>query len=134
MAEQGICHICAENKECLVSNQGWICRDCFHKAAFNPAFKDKKIIVPPPDPDAKTYVFMEGPGYGNFITIEGTLYGFETREVAEYAIKKFGETMNLAGIDIREVNAMEPFLYTLKTPGIRMLAVKDFKERTAEKK
>lgn len=134
MAEQGICHICAENKECLTSNYGWICRDCFRKAALGPGLKDKKLVVLPPDPEAKVYVFMEGPGYGNFITISGTLYAFESKEVAEYAFKKFGESMDLTGVDIREVRAVEPLLYTVKVPHLQMLAVKDFKERTAEKK
>jgi hypothetical protein len=132
MVEQGICHVCAQNKECLVSNQGWICRECFHGMAKNPVTKSK-VIVPPPNPEMKVFVMMEGPGYGTFITIDGTLYTYEKREVADYALSELGKSADVSGIDIREVRVVEPFLYAMKTPNIRMLAVKDFKERLAEK-
>lgn len=132
MAEQGICHICAQSKECLVSNFGWICRECFHKLAMDRK-SDSGVVVLPEDPNKTTFVLMEGSGYGTFITVEGYLYCYENKEVAEYALAKLAKVADATGIYIRELPIVEPMIYALKTPGIRFLGIKDFKERLAAK-
>jgi hypothetical protein len=121
MAKQlGLCGFCGLTKECSVADQGFVCGECWKAMADNPIRAKNRVVIPP-DPGVMVHVLMDG---NDYLTIDGTLYGFARREDAEHTLETIKEEMDLPDVTIQEIEAIHPFNYALRVGTIRMLAVK----------
>jgi len=117
--KHGNCVGCGKADECLISNQGLVCYDCYADVHDNkhPRKINGPFIVAPPA-GAKVYVFVEeDPTTGfRFLTIGGTLYLFEKEEVARMYLedlKKRTPGEDLSGVRPQQVPVEAAFAYAM---------------------
>lgn len=107
--ELALCFSCARTRDCLESNLGWICRECFRKARDEA--RDPSIGVAPPA-GMKAWFIVDGVGPNCYITIHGKLHAFQHVEDAQWTLVKLKEGgVDTRAMRIEERSACEAFLY-----------------------
>lgn len=122
MEERSVsCVKCSTAEECIFTNQGWMCRTCFHRC-MKGELPFEGSLYTLPDPDLKVFVIMDQPG--SYVTIAGTLYAFYRRQDADEILQQLRMSHAIFGAFVEEVEARFPLAYVLAHPELRLLGVK----------
>jgi hypothetical protein len=116
-----VCVTCAGSGDCIETSWGDMCRPCFHAALKVPPKKGPRLFTLP-KPGQKIWVVMEPPE--TFLTIDGTLYGFEREEDAADLCEKLKNGYGITGAHVRHVEAEIPHRYVL-SKNLRLIVVKE---------
>lgn len=115
------CFDCGQERECLATNLGPMCRPCWHSAVKSNSHAGARLSIPP-KPGQKTFVVMEGREV--YITIGGVLYAFDRRADAE-GLAAHLRKAHAPDAEVHEVDASLPMQYVLAHPELSLVGIKE---------